>query len=115
VGNLSAAIAQKMGLDSKTVEAMRIIGYIHDIGKIVVPTEILSKPGKLTELEMQIIQTHSVAGYEMLRKVELPDNIAQAIFQHHERCDGSGYPQALKGTRFPSRRKSSWWRMSWKR
>lgn len=98
VGNLSAAIAGKMGMASSTVELIRIIGYIHDIGKIVVPSEILTKPGVLSPLERQIIQEHSQKGYEMLSKVDLPAIIAETVLQHHERCDGSGYPRGLKGS-----------------
>lgn len=96
VGNLSAAIAGKMGLDARSADLLRIIGYIHDIGKITVPTEILSKPGKINPFEMRLIQNHPEAGYEMLVKVELPDIIARTVHQHHERCDGSGYPCALR-------------------
>lgn len=96
VGNLSAAIAKKMDMERKTVEYIRTIGYIHDIGKIAVPTEILSKPGKLTILEMEMIKNHAVTGFEMLAKVNLPDIIGQTIYQHHERFDGSGYPRGLK-------------------
>ncbi len=95
VGNLSAAIAAKMGLDNKTARMLRIIGYIHDIGKISVPTEILSKPGKLNGLERALIQNHPTASYEMMMRVDLPDVIGKTLFQHHERCDGSGYPQGL--------------------
>lgn len=97
VGNLSAAIASEMNLDTNIVEFIRIIGYIHDIGKIVIPTEILSKPGKLNSLEMQMIRNHSLNGYEMLSLVDLPGFIGEAIYQHHERYDGSGYPRGLKG------------------
>ena len=95
VGNLSAAIGEKMGLEDKTIENIRMIGYIHDIGKIAIPTEILSKPGCLNELEMQMIKNHSFSGYEMLMKVDLPSNIGETIYQHHERCDGKGYPRGL--------------------
>lgn len=96
VGNLSAAIGKEMKLDDKTVEQIRMIGYIHDIGKIAIPAEILSKPGPLTDLEILMVKTHSFSGYEMLIKVELPKIIAETIYQHHERCDGSGYPRGLK-------------------
>ncbi len=95
VGNLSAAIATKMGLDNKTTRMLRIIGYIHDIGKISIPTEILSKPGKLNELERALIQNHPAASYEMMMRVDLPDVIGKTLYQHHERCDGTGYPQGL--------------------
>ncbi len=96
VGNLAAAIAYKMGVKSETAETIRICGYLHDIGKIVVPSEILCKPGKLTEMEMRLIREHSVRGYELISRVELPPVFAEAIYQHHERCDGSGYPRGLK-------------------
>jgi len=95
VGNLSAAIAHKMNLGKEKTEFIRIIGYIHDIGKIVIPTEILSKPGILSHLEMQMIKNHPISGYEMLERVELPKFIGEAIYQHHERCDGSGYPLGI--------------------
>ncbi len=95
VGNLAAAIAAKMDLNNKTVALIRIIGYIHDIGKMVIPIEILSKPGKLSSLEMQMIQNHPSHGYDMLNKVQLPAVIGETIYQHHERCDGSGYPRGL--------------------
>lgn len=96
VGNLSAAIAKKMNIDIKTIEFIRIIGYIHDIGKIAIPTEILSKPGILSPLEKEMIKNHPAMGYEMLTKVKLPEIIEETIYQHHERCDGSGYPRGLE-------------------
>lgn len=95
VGNLSASIAHKMKLPQKIVDMIRIIGYIHDIGKIGVPIEILSKPGSLSAIEMEIIREHSQFGYRMLKKVSLPEIIANTVYQHHERCDGSGYPKSL--------------------
>ena len=96
VGNLSAAIAKKMHLGGETIELVRTIGYIHDIGKISVPAEILSKPGKLSPLEMEMIKIHAYKGYEMISKANLPEIVGQAIFQHHERFNGSGYPQGIK-------------------
>lgn len=96
VGNLAAAIAQKMNLERETLDLLRIIGYIHDIGKIVIPAEILSKPGKLSHLEMEMIRNHPLSGYEMLQKVALPEPVAEVVYQHHERLNGSGYPRALK-------------------
>lgn len=95
VGNLSAAIGEKMQLDKKTIENIRMIGYIHDIGKIAIPTEILSKQGSLNNLEMQMIRNHSLSGYEMLMKVDLPEIIGETIYQHHERFNGEGYPRGL--------------------
>lgn len=97
VGNCSAKIAEWMGLGQDIIDSVRVIGYIHDIGKIVVPSEILSKPGRLTQPEFSLLQSHSQAGYEMLSDVNLPPIIAEAIYQHHERIDGSGYPRKLKG------------------
>jgi len=95
VGNLAAAIANRMGLDENCIRRIRVIGYIHDIGKIVIPIEILSKPGKLSQLEMAIIRTHPIEGHDMLHRVDLPEYIGETVLQHHERCDGSGYPRGL--------------------
>jgi len=97
VGNLSAAIGEKMRLDEKTAAYLRMIGYIHDIGKIAIPIEILSKPGRLNDLEMDIIRTHPLNGFEMIMNVDLPRMVGETIRQHHERCDGSGYPSGLTG------------------
>ncbi|HAO61477.1 MAG: hypothetical protein A2Y20_10625 [Firmicutes bacterium GWF2_51_9] len=95
VGNLAASIAEKLNLSNEQTELIRIIGYIHDIGKITIPSEILSKPGKLSRAEFELLKGHSYSGYEMLSRVDLPPLIAEAIYQHHERFDGSGYPRAL--------------------
>ncbi len=96
VGNLSAAIAEKMNLSREIIDLVRTIGYIHDIGKISVPAEILSKPGKLSSLEMEMIKIHAYKGFEMISKANLPDIVGKAIYQHHERVNGSGYPLGLK-------------------
>jgi PAS domain S-box-containing protein len=96
VSRLARAIAQDMALSSDTVDTIRIAGSIHDIGKISVPSEILSKPGKLTNIEFSLIKLHPQTGYEILKDAELPYPIAEIVFQHHERLDGSGYPQGLK-------------------
>ena len=72
-------------------------GSIHDIGKLSIPAEILSKPSKLTNIEFSLIKEHSRVGYEMLKDVESPWPLAQIVYQHHERIDGSGYPKNLKG------------------
>ena len=72
-------------------------GSIHDIGKLSIPAEILSKPTKLTDIEYSLIKEHSRIGYEMLKNVESPWPLAQIVYQHHERMDGSGYPRNLKG------------------
>jgi putative nucleotidyltransferase with HDIG domain len=95
VGNLSAAIAHRLEMSREAAELVRTIGYIHDIGKISIPAEILSKPGILSPLEKEIIKIHAHKGYEMIAKANLPDIFGKAIYQHHERADGSGYPQGL--------------------
>jgi len=97
VSNLAATIAREMGLDTDKVEQIRISGYVHDLGKISVPAEILSKPGRLSELEMDIIREHPAHGRDILLDVESGWDLAEIVYQHHERLDGSGYPQGLKG------------------
>lgn len=96
VALLAEAIAREMKLPEAQVEGIRFAAEIHDIGKIYVPAEILSKPTKLTELEYTIIKTHPQAGYDILKNIEFPWPIAQIVLQHHERINGSGYPNALK-------------------
>jgi PAS domain S-box-containing protein len=96
VSGLAGAIAQGMGLPRDAVEHISLAGTIHDIGKISVPAEILAKPGKLSALELGIIKVHPQAGYDILKDVDLSYPIAEMILQHHERLDGSGYPQGLK-------------------
>jgi PAS domain S-box-containing protein len=97
VADLSRAIAAEMGLAASRIEGIHMAATIHDIGKISVPAEILSKPTKLTETEFALIKVHPQAGYDILRGIEFPWPIAQVILQHHEKMDGSGYPQGLKG------------------
>jgi PAS domain S-box-containing protein len=97
VSNLARAIAQEMNLSKDTVDNIRMAGSIHDIGKMSVPGEILSKPTRLTDVEMSLIMVHSQSGYDILKDVGLPWPIAQIVLQHHEKLDGSGYPQGLKG------------------
>ena len=96
VSSLACAVAQEMGLSSDTVDTIRMAGTIHDIGKISVPAEILSKPGILTNKEMSLIKVHSQTGYDILKDVGLPYPMVEIILQHHERLDGSGYPKGLK-------------------
>lgn len=86
-----------MGLSHDQVDALRMAGIIHDIGKICTPAEILSKPTKLTDIELQLIRTHSQVGYDILKEIEFLWPVAKIVLQHHERMDGSGYPKALKG------------------
>jgi PAS domain S-box-containing protein/putative nucleotidyltransferase with HDIG domain len=95
VGRLSDAIARELGLPFAQVEGVRMSGDIHDIGKIYVPAEILSKPGHITEVEYSIIRNHAQAGYEILKTIDFPWPIAEIVHQHHERLDGSGYPAGL--------------------
>ncbi len=97
VSELSVAIAREMGLDDDTIEGIRLGATIHDLGKISTPIEILSRPGKLTEFEFALIKSHSVAGYDIVKDIDFPWPVADMIHQHHERLDGNGYPQGLKG------------------
>ena len=97
VSELATAIAREMGLPEEQVNGIHLAAMIHDLGKIHIPAEILAKPGKLNEIELMLIKTHPKAGYDILKDVKFPWPIADIILQHHERLDGSGYPQGLKG------------------
>jgi PAS domain S-box-containing protein/putative nucleotidyltransferase with HDIG domain len=97
VGELGAAIAGQMGLDDDTVAGVRVAGQVHDVGKIAVPAETLNKPGRLSEVEFAVIKQHAQTGYEILRPIDFPWPVAEVVRQHHERLDGSGYPQGLRG------------------
>jgi PAS domain S-box-containing protein len=97
VGEIAAAIAVELGLDTRTVEGIKLAGEIHDIGKIGVPAEILSRPGALQPAEFELVKSHSRAGFQILADIPFPWPIAQMILQHHERYDGAGYPQGLAG------------------
>lgn len=97
VADLAGAIAEEMGMDKDQAAFIRLVGNIHDIGKISVPAEILSKPGKLSHIEFELVKTHAQTGYEMLKEIEFPGPVADIILQHHERVDGSGYPNGLMG------------------
>jgi PAS domain S-box-containing protein/putative nucleotidyltransferase with HDIG domain len=97
VASLAEAIARTMGLSEDHITGIYITGVLHDIGKMAVPVEILVKPGRLNDMEMSLIQIHPQAGYEILKGIEFPWPVAQAAHQHHERMDGSGYPQKLRG------------------
>ena len=97
VAGIAVAISAELGFDMNRRAGLRIAGQLHDIGKITVPLEILSKPGKLTAIEFQLIQGHAQASYDVLKSVEWDWPVAQVALQHHERIDGSGYPQGLKG------------------
>ncbi len=96
VARISRRIAEEMKLPPERIEALHMAAYIHDIGKIYVPGEILSKPGRLSEVELNIIKMHPQVAYEILKTIEFPWPIAEIIYQHHERLDGTGYPRGLE-------------------
>jgi putative nucleotidyltransferase with HDIG domain len=96
VSKLATTMAIQLNLDEDAVETVRITGLLHDIGKMYVPTELLVKPTKLSPLEYEIIKIHSEAGYNILKSVDFTGPIAEIVYQHHERMDGSGYPRKLK-------------------
>lgn len=96
VAKLASAIAKEMNLSQELTECIEVASSIHDLGKLYVPSEILSKPGHLDELEIELLRMHVRAGYEILKGIEFPWPVAEIILQHHERLDGSGYPQGLK-------------------
>jgi PAS domain S-box-containing protein len=97
VADIAVAIGRELGLDESQLEGLHIGGCLHDVGKITVPFEILSKPIKLTPAEYSIIKQHPQAGYDILKSVDFPWPVALIALQHHERLDGSGYPQGLQG------------------
>lgn len=97
VARIAYLIANRMRLPEEQADAIRVAGALHDIGKIAVPSEILTKPGRLSRLEMEMVKTHCQNAYDILKTIEFPYPIAQIILQHHERMNGSGYPQGLKG------------------
>lgn len=97
VAKLASAIAEEIGLSPEKIEGLHVAGILHDIGKIHVPSEILSKPGKLSKEEMSIIKIHPEIGRDILKTLELPWKICPIVLQHHERMDGSGYPYGLLG------------------
>ena len=97
VTKLACSIAEYMGLSDDLIKGLRIAGLLHDIGKISVPAEILSKPGKITKDERNIIRNHCRVGYDILKGIEFQWPVAEIVLQHHERMDGSGYPLGLQG------------------
>lgn len=97
VADLAAAIARGMGMDEDTVTGIFLAGQVHDIGKISIPAEMLNRPGRLSPLEYELMKTHVLAGYDILKHADLAWPIATMIAQHHEKLDGSGYPYGLKG------------------
>jgi PAS domain S-box-containing protein/putative nucleotidyltransferase with HDIG domain len=96
-GELAAAIATEMGVKPTDVEGLRVAGYLHDVGKISVPADILAKPTRLTQAEFDLIKAHPKTSHQILVEVDFPWPIAEIALQHHERLDGSGYPQGLRG------------------
>lgn len=97
VASLAEAIARELGLPEETVQGIYLAASIHDIGDIQIPAEILTRPGKLNPIEREIVQAHPQAGYDILKEIDFPWPIAEMVYQHHERLDGSGYPRGLKG------------------
>jgi PAS domain S-box-containing protein len=97
VAQIAVAIGAELGFDARRQEGLRVAGYLHDIGKITIPAEILAKPGKLSAIEFQLVKGHVQASYDVLKGVEFPWPVAEVALQHHERQDGSGYPQGLRG------------------
>jgi PAS domain S-box-containing protein/putative nucleotidyltransferase with HDIG domain len=94
---LATAIAREMKLSEDKIESIHMAGIIHDLGKIAIPGEILSKPGELNDIQISMIKTHPRVGYEILKNIDFPWPIAQIMLEHHERLDGSGYPDGIKG------------------
>jgi len=97
VADLAVAIAAELELPTDKIDGVNMASTIHDIGKIAVPAEILSKPTNLSDIEFGLIKSHTQAGYDILKDIEFPWPVARAILEHHERIDGSGYPNGLKG------------------
>ncbi len=97
VARLAISMAREMGFTEERIEGVRVAGLVHDIGKISVPAEILSKPGRLSESEFSLIKSHALVGYDILKPIEFPWPVAQIVLQTHERMDGSGYPSGLRG------------------
>jgi HD-GYP domain-containing protein (c-di-GMP phosphodiesterase class II) len=97
VAELSVAIGKKLGFEENRLTGLRLSAMIHDVGKIQVPAEILNTPRKLTNLEFDLIKLHPTAGCELFKDIEFPWPVADAILQHHERLDGSGYPEGISG------------------
>lgn len=97
VGVLSAAIGEDLGFDRHAVDGLQVAGHLHDLGKVGVPSEILVKPGKLSEMEMALVRTHCQFGLDIVDGISFPWEIARPVIEHHERLDGSGYPRGLVG------------------
>ncbi|MCX5996706.1 MAG: PAS domain S-box protein [Chloroflexi bacterium] len=96
VAQLATAIAREMKWEDTRIDQLRTAAVVHDVGKMYIPSDILSRPGRLSEIEFNLIKTHAQSGYDIVRGMDFPGNIAKAVLQHHERLDGSGYPNGLK-------------------
>ncbi len=99
VTELAVAIATSMGLDQSQIDGVRLAGEIHDVGKIGIPNEILSKPARLTETEFGFVKMHPQTGYDVLKSIPFDHPVADTVLQHHERIDGSGYPNGLTSSK----------------
>ena len=97
VADIAKEIAKDLGLSRDIIESVNLAGQIHDLGKIAIPSEILNKPGKINDIEFALIKTHSAMGYEIMKNIDFPWPIADIVLQHHEKLDGTGYPNGLKG------------------
>jgi len=97
VAALAVAIARALDIAPEEVQGIELAAMVHDVGKVQIPAEILTKPGGLTQLEYQLVQTHAQAGYDILKGIDFPWPVADMVGQHHERMDGSGYPNGLRG------------------
>jgi putative nucleotidyltransferase with HDIG domain len=97
VAKLATAIARELSLSEERIEGIGVAGTLHDIGKISIPAEILSKPGRLRKSEFDLVKDHAEIGYSLLKAIEFSRPVAQIVLQHHERTDGSGYPNGLSG------------------
>ncbi len=95
VAELARSIAHEMGFRQEEIDGIRIAGSIHDLGKIKIPAEILSNPGKITDVEFNLIKTHPEVAFKILAEIEFSRPVAEIVFQHHEKIDGSGYPRGL--------------------
>jgi len=95
VADLACAIAKEMGFSKDKIVGIRMAGMLHDIGKIAIPVEILSKPGRISKTEFDLTKNHPQVGYDILKTIQFPWPLSQIVLQHHERMDGSGYPNGL--------------------
>ncbi|MBN2134215.1 MAG: HD-GYP domain-containing protein [Acidobacteria bacterium] len=97
VSIIARKIAQRLNWDEDRIMALELAGLLHDIGKIAIPSEVLMKPSKLNDLEQKVVREHVQKGYDVLKDLQFPFPLAEIIYQHHEKLDGSGYPRGLKG------------------